>query len=121
MALIAPCGAWPVGTGVDGNEGVAAMVEQTPNSVGYVELFYAVQHGLNFGAVRNAAGVFTQENLESLTAAAGSAMTGSSGTPFSIKDASGKEAYPIATFTFFLLPQQIRDRPKKAVLLEFFR
>jgi phosphate transport system substrate-binding protein len=112
---------WPIGTGADGNEGVAATVERTPNSVGYVELFYAVRHRLYFGSVRNAAGVFTQANLDSVGAAAGSAMTENSGTPFSITDASGKEAYPIATFTFFLLPQQISDIRKKAVLIDFFR
>jgi phosphate transport system substrate-binding protein len=77
-------------------------------------------HRLNFGPVRNAAGVYTQANLESVTAAADSAMKDNSPTPSSVTNPSGKEAYPIAAFTFFLLPQQISEVQKKAVLVEFF-
>src|SRR5271157_301645 len=93
----------------------------TPNSIGYVELVYAIQHQLSFGAVRNAAGEYIRADLESVAAAAGSAMTGNSASPSSITNASGKEAYPIATFTFLLLPQQVNDSQKKTALLELLK
>src|SRR5271166_3852232 len=109
---------WPVGTGAEHNEGVAATVQRTPNSIGYVELVYAIQHELSFGAVRNAAGEFIRADLESVAAAA---MAGNSASPSSITNASGKDSYPIATFTFLLWPQQVKDSQKKAVLLELLQ
>jgi len=112
---------WPVGTGVEYNEGVAATVQRTPNSIGYVELVYAIQHQLSFGAVRNASGEYVRANIESVAAAADSALTGNSASPSSITNASGREAYPIATFTFLLLPQQVNDSQKKAALLELLQ
>jgi|SRR5208283_4929095 len=110
---------WPVGTGAEHNEGVAAMVQRTPNSIGYVELVFAIQHQLSFGAVRNAAGEFIRADLESVSAAAGPAMTGNSAS--SITNATGKDSYPIATFTFLVLPQQLKDGQKKAALLQLFQ
>ena len=94
------------------------MVQRTPNSIGYVELVYAIQHQLSFGAVRNAAGEFIRADLESVTAAAVSAMAGNPPSPSSITNASGKDAYPIATFTFLLLPKQVTDNQKKAALIQ---
>jgi phosphate ABC transporter phosphate-binding protein len=111
---------WPAGTGAERNEGIAAMVQRTPNSIGYVELVYAIQHQLNFGAVRNSSGVYIRASLESVTAAA-SDTTGNSASPSSITNAPGKDAYPIATFTFLLLPRQVSDAQKKAALLELLR
>jgi phosphate ABC transporter phosphate-binding protein len=109
---------WPVGTGVEGNEAVAAMVQQTPNSIGYVELVYALRHQLSFGAVRNAAGRFVQADLPSVTAAAGDAAEAmTSDFRVSITNASGKDAYPIATFTWWLFPQKLESGDKKS---EFF-
>jgi len=64
---------WPVGLGAKGNEGVAGIVKQTPNSIGYVELVYAIQNKMPYGKVRNAAGVFVKAGLNSVTAAAASA------------------------------------------------
>jgi len=104
---------WPVGMGAEYNEGVAATVQRTPHSIGYVELVYAIQHQLSFGAVRNAAGEYIRANLESVTAAAGAAMAGE---PASITNAPGKDSYPIATFTFLQWPKQINDSKKKAAL-----
>ena len=112
---------WPVGMGAEHNEGVAATVQKTPNSIGYVELVFAIQHQLSFGAVRNAAGEYIRANLERVTAAAASAMTGDSVSPSSITNASGKDSYPIATFTFLLLPKQEKDNQKKAVLFELLQ
>jgi phosphate transport system substrate-binding protein len=112
---------WPVGTGEEYNEGVAATVQRTPNSIGYVELVYAIQHELSFGAVQNASGEYIRADLESVAAAADSALAGNSASPSSITNAPGKDAYPIATFTFLLLPPQEEDSRKKAALLDFLR
>jgi len=109
---------WPVGTGVEHNEEVAATVQRTPNSIGYVELVYAIQHQLSFGAVRNSSGEYIRADIESLAAAADSTVAGNSTSTASITNASGKYAYPIATFTFLLLPPQMNDGRKKAALLE---
>ena len=112
---------WPVGTGVEYNEGVAATVQRTPNSIGYVEMVYAIQHQLSFGAVRNASGEYIRADLESVAAAAGSALTGNAASPSSLTNAPGKDAYPIATFTFLLWPPQVNDSRKKAALLELLQ
>ena len=61
---------WPVGLGGKGNEGVTGLVKQTPNSIGYVELIYAVQNNIPYGNVQNAAGKFVKADLASVTAAA---------------------------------------------------
>jgi phosphate ABC transporter phosphate-binding protein len=112
---------WPVGTGAEYNDGVAATVQKTPNSIGYVELVFAIQHQLSFGAVRNAAGEYIRADLESVTAAALSAMRGNSASPSSITNAPGKDSYPIATFTFLLLPKQEKDSPQKATLIQLLQ
>jgi phosphate transport system substrate-binding protein len=109
---------WPTGMAAEYNEGVAATVQRTPHSIGYVELVYAIQHQLSFGAVRNAAGEYIRANLESVTAAATAAITGD---PASITNASGRDSYPIAAFTFLLWPKQINDSKKKASLLELLQ
>jgi phosphate ABC transporter phosphate-binding protein len=111
---------WPVGQGAERNEGMAALVHETPNSIGYVELIYAIQHELRFGAVRNAAGNFVKANLSSLTAAAG-VESANSDFRVSITNAPGKYAYPIATFTWLLLPVDSDPSPKRSAAIEFLR
>lgn len=97
---------WPVGTGAEGNEGVAETVQRTPNSVGYVELVYALRRQLSYGTVRNAAGQFVQADLTSLTAAGNTAAAQMTGDfRVSMTNAPGKGAYPIASFTWWLLPK----------------
>ncbi len=64
---------WPAGIGAKGNEGVAGMVRQTPGSMGYVELIYALSNNMSYGAVKNAAGKFLQGSPEGVTAAAAAA------------------------------------------------
>ena len=113
---------WPVGTGEEGNEAVAAMVQKTPNSIGYVELVYALRHQLSFGAVRNAAGEFVQADLSSLTAAGrGAAGAMSSDFRVSITNAPEKGAYPIATFTWWLVPRNLGGTEKKPAFLELLQ
>lgn len=109
---------WPVGTGAERNEGVALMVHRTPNSIGYVEMVYALQHQLSFGAVRNAAGEFVRADLSSVTAAATGAATMTSDFRVSITNAPGPGVYPITSFTWLLLPQQGPDPGRKAALTE---
>jgi phosphate transport system substrate-binding protein len=113
---------WPVGLGGRGNEGVASTVHQTPGSIGYVELIYAVQNHIGYGLVRNKAGNFIQASLQSTTAAAVGAVAAlDQNTDFrvSITDADGSQAYPIASFTWLLIPKEMTDATRAGTLLEF--
>jgi phosphate transport system substrate-binding protein len=112
---------WPVGQGAERNEGVADVVHQTPNSVGYVELIYAIQNELSSGAVRNAAGNFVRADLASVTAAASNADAANSDLRLSITNAPGKQSYPIATFTWLLLPAEPTSTQERSAMLEFLR
>ncbi len=111
---------WPVGAGAEHNEGVAEAVRKTPGSIGYVELVYAIQHQLSFGAVRNRAGEYVHADLDSLAKAA-SVYSAVGEPPASITDPSGKNVYPIAAFTWLLLPAQSSDPAKRAALAELLR
>ncbi len=111
---------WPVGLGGKGNEGVAGLVKQQPNSIGYVELVYAVQNKLAYGDVKNAAGSFVKADFASVTeAAAGAAKAMPADFRVSITDAPGKKSYPISSFTWLLIPSQIPDA-KKATTIKAF-
>jgi phosphate ABC transporter phosphate-binding protein len=113
---------WPVGTGAQGNDGVAELVRKTQNAIGYVELIYAIQHQLNYAAVRNPAGLFIKADLASITAAAASAtITSDQSLRFSILNAPDKDAYPISTFTWLLVPVQGTDPQKLTSIAEFLR
>ena len=104
---------WPVGTEAMGNDGVASTVQATPNSIGYVELVYAIQHELSYGAVRNSSGNYVRADLNSLAEAAKAAIrSGNLESLSSITNAPGKDSYPIASFTWLLLPQEIADAGK---------
>ncbi len=111
---------WPVGLGGKGNEGVAGLVKQTPNAIGYVELIYAAQNKLPYGDVRNRSGRFVQASLESVTAAA-SAAAASMPEDFrvSITDPAAADAYPIASFTWLLVPTRIKSAEKGAAIKKF--
>jgi phosphate transport system substrate-binding protein len=111
---------WPVGLGGKGNEGVAGIVKQTPYSIGYVELIYVLQNKMSYGSLRNAAGVFLKADLDSVTeAAASAAKTMPADFRVSITNAPGKKAYPIATFTYLLIPSKIDDPAKKKAIVAF--
>jgi phosphate transport system substrate-binding protein len=111
---------WPVGLGGRGNEGVASTVRRTPGSIGYVELVYAEQNRIPVGLVRNRAGNFVAASLASTTAAASSVNFGAD-TDFrvSITDPSGADAYPIASFTWLLVPKEMPDQTRARALLEW--
>jgi phosphate transport system substrate-binding protein len=111
---------WPVGNGVEGNDGVVEAVRKTPNSIGYVEFTYAIQHRLSFGAVRNRSGEFVRADLESVAEAAKD-VDGSRELAQTITNSSGKSAYPIAAFTWLVVPAEAADPAKRAALLEMFR
>ncbi len=111
---------WPVGTGAEHNEGVADAVKNTPNSIGYVELTYAIQHQISFGAVRNRAGEYIRADNESVAEAAEASGNSSEPTP-TITDPMDKGAYPIAAFTWIVLPAQTPDPAKRAALTELLR
>jgi phosphate transport system substrate-binding protein len=110
---------WPVGLGGKGNEGVAGMVRQLPGSVGYVELIYAVQNKISYGSVKNSAGDFVKASLESVTAAAASSPKMPPDFRVSITNAPGKDAYPISSFTWLLIPEQSKDAAKGKILADF--
>ena len=111
---------WPAGIGQKGNEGVAGMVRQTPGSFGYVELIYALQNKMAYGAVKNLAGKFLQGSPDGVTAAAAaSAKTMPADYRVSITNAPGAASYPISSFTYLLIPLHIADSAKAAAIRGF--
>lgn len=113
---------WPVGTGAEGNEGVAKLVRETAGSIGYVEYIYAVTNRMTYGSVRNSAGRYTSPDLESILAAArGSSSRIAEDFQTSIANPAGADAYPVAAFTWFVVPAQVADADKKRALKEFLQ
>jgi len=111
---------WPVGLGGKGNEGVAGLVKQTPNSFGYVELIYAIQNNMPYGKVKNASGNVVKADLASVTAAAaGAAKDMPADFRVSITNAPGKNAYPISSFTWLLIPEKFSDAAKRDAIKGF--
>jgi phosphate transport system substrate-binding protein len=110
---------WPIGLGGKGNEGVAGSIRQLQGSIGYVELIYAVQNNITYGSVRNAAGNFLKASLDGVTAAAASAPKMPADFRVSITNAPGKDAYPISSFTWLLIPAQSKDPAKGKILADF--
>jgi phosphate transport system substrate-binding protein len=113
---------WPVGLGGKGNEGVAGLIKQTPNSFGYVELIYAIQNNMPYGRVRNSSGSFIKADLASVTeAAAGASKTMPDDFRVSITDAPGKKAYPISSFTWLLIPEKFSEPAKRDAIKGFVK
>jgi len=110
---------WPVGLGGKGNEGVAGMIRQMQGSIGYIELIYAVQNKITYGTVRNASGAFVKASLDSVTAAAASVKSMPADFRVSITNAPGKDAYPISSFTWLLIPAQAKDAAKGKIIADF--
>ena len=110
---------WPKGLGGKGNEGVAGSVRQLKGAIGYVELIYAVQNNISFGSVKNSSGNFLKASLEGVTAAAASAPKMPADFRVSITNAPGKDAYPISSFTWLLIPAESKDPAKGKILSDF--
>jgi phosphate transport system substrate-binding protein len=112
---------WPVGLGGKGNEGVSALVQQTPGSLGYVELIYAIQNHMPYGKVKNSSGAFVKADLASVSAAAAAAKFIPDDFRVSITNPEGKAAYPIASFTWLLIPSKFEDSAKRDVVKDFLK
>lgn len=111
---------WPPGEmGAKGNEGVAGMIRQMDGAFGYVELIYALQNNITYGSVKNAAGSFVKASLDSTTAAAASMKSMPADFRVSITNAPGKDAYPISSFTWLLVPADWKDKSKQKVFVDF--
>lgn len=110
---------WPVGLGGKGNEGVAGVIRQMQGAIGYVELIYAVQNNIPYGVVKNSAGTFVKASLDSVTAAAASVKTMPADFRVSITNPPGKDAYPIASFTWLLIPAQAKEPAKGKIIQDF--
>jgi phosphate transport system substrate-binding protein len=113
---------WPSGVGGKGNEGVAGLVQQTPGSIGYVELIYALQNKISYGSVQNMAGEFVRASVPSVTAAA-AAAAGKMPADFrvSITNAEGKGVYPISSFTWLLLYESPKDKAQSKTMVDFVK
>ncbi len=113
---------WPVGLGGKGNEGVAGIVKNTPYSIGYVEISYAIQNNLNYAMIKNKAGVFVKPTVESITAAiANKAKNMPADYRVSIVNADGENSYPIAGFTWLLVYKKQDDKVKGEKLVKFLK
>src|SRR6202166_1860988 len=113
---------WPVGLGGKGNEGVTGQIKNAPNSIGYVELIYAVSNKIPYGNVKNSSGVFVKADLASVSAAAAaSAKTMPDDFRVSLTDPAGKTAYPIASFTWLLIPEKFTDSAKRDAIKAFVK
>ncbi len=113
---------WPAGVGGKGNEGVAAYVKQIKNSIGYVELAYALQSKMSYVSMKNSAGNFVEPSLESFQAAAASAdWTKVKDFHLVITNAPGPNAWPIAASSFVLMYKQPKDAARSKTALDFFK
>jgi phosphate transport system substrate-binding protein len=110
---------WPEGLGGAGNAGVAGLIKQTPGSIGYVELIYAVQQKMGFANVKNAAGKFIKPSFDGVTAAAAGMKEMPADFRVSITNGPGAATYPISSFTWMLIPSQIPDAAKKKAITGF--
>jgi phosphate transport system substrate-binding protein len=113
---------WPTGVGAKGNEGVAGLVKQTPSSIGYVELIFALQNKMSYGTVQSLAGEFVRASTETVTNAAAEAVKNMpKDFRVSITNAPGHNVYPISSFTWLLLQQSPRDVVRSRMMVEFAR
>ncbi|MDQ4134916.1 MAG: phosphate ABC transporter substrate-binding protein PstS [Pseudomonadota bacterium] len=112
---------WPVGQGGKGNEGVAALVKQVPNAIGYVEFAYAKQNAIPFAQLQNKDGKFVAPEAKTFQAAAANAnWNGAPGFGISLTSQPGAEAWPITAPTFILVPKTPEKPEQVAEVLKFF-
>jgi phosphate transport system substrate-binding protein len=113
---------WPTGVGGKGSDGVTGQVRQTPGSIGYVEVTYALTTKLTYGSVQNAAGKFVRASTESMTAAAAAAASKMPADfRVSITNPPGEDAYPLASFTWLLMYEDPADKAQAKVMVEFMK
>jgi len=113
---------WPTGVGGKGNEGVSGLVRQTPGSLGYVELIYALQNKISYGSVQNMGGEFVKATVAAVTAAANEAATKMPADfRVSITNAPGKGVYPISSFTWLLLYENPKDKAQSKAMVDFMK
>jgi phosphate transport system substrate-binding protein len=109
---------WPVGIGGKGNEGVAGTIRAVDGAIGYVELIYALSNKIQYGSVRNSAGAFMRADLQNTSAAANGVKIPAD-YRVSITNSPNKDAYPIATFTWLLVPKKMSDANKGKIMKDF--
>jgi phosphate transport system substrate-binding protein len=112
---------WPTGRAATGNDGVAKTVKEFGGSIGYVEFIYALQNHVSFGKVRNRSGEFVGASLEALSLAASDSVEMNEDFKVSIVNAVGAGAYPIASFTWLVVPAQIADETKRNAIVGFLK
>jgi phosphate transport system substrate-binding protein len=117
---------WPVGQGGKGNEGVAAVVQQTPGAIGYLELNYAIQNKIDFGSVKNQAGKFVKATTNSVSAAGEGAVKNMTGSVLeaNIWNQPGADAYPVASFTYLIFYKDLnnlKNKDEAQALINFVR
>ncbi|MEA2661812.1 MAG: phosphate transport system substrate-binding protein [Chloroflexota bacterium] len=110
---------WPGGVGGKGNDGVAGAVKSTPNSIGYVELIYALQQKLGAATLKNAAGKFVDANLDSVGKAA-VGVTLPDDLRASLTNSSNADAYPIVAMTYLLTYKDVADKGKALAMARYF-
>ncbi len=103
---------WPAGLGGKGNPGVAGLVNQTPGSLGYVELIYALQNKMAYGSIKNKKGNFVRPSISSTSLAADTALPDD--MKVDLTDTDAPQGYPISGFTWILVykEQNYSDRPE---------
>ncbi|MBV8675370.1 MAG: phosphate ABC transporter substrate-binding protein PstS [Acidobacteriaceae bacterium] len=111
--------AWPIGIGAKGNESVAGMVRQLPGTIGYVELIYALQNKIQFGYIKNASGNWVKGSIDGVTEAAASVKNMPADYRVSITNAPGKDAYPISSFTWLLIPNPAINAANGKIIKDF--
>ncbi len=113
---------WPTGVGGKGNEGVSGLVTQTPGSIGYVELIYALQNKVSYGLVQNMAGEFVKASVDAVSKAAAEAAKGMPADfRVSITNAPGAGVYPISSFTWLLLYENPKDKAQAKIMVDFVK
>jgi phosphate transport system substrate-binding protein len=111
---------WPIGLGGKGNEGVTQQVKQSPGTIGYVELIYAISNKLPSAKIRNSAGALVQPTLKSVAAAAaGAKLPPNTDVRVSITDALGADSYPISSFTWLLVRREDSDTVRARTIQSF--
>ncbi len=111
---------WPVGVGAKGNEGVAGQLSNSPGSVGYIELAYALQNDIAYAALQNKAGAYVLPSIDSVRAAAAQ-KPAVNPNDFSIVDLDGKDSYPISGYSWIMVWKNQPDPARGKQLTEMLK